>query len=115
MKKYISIVMSAFVAIMFCNCGNSDNWSIKGKIEGADSTMLLLEAPGVNGWYVLDSVLLDESGDFEFQQPIVGYTEIFRLTCKVKKLLRLLLRSILRAQVLNILHIRQRQRAKMDT
>ena len=84
MKKYISIVMSAFVAIMFCNCGNSDNWSIKGEIEGADSTMLLLEAPGVNGWYVLDSVLLDESGDFEFQQPIVGYPEIFSLKANGK-------------------------------
>lgn len=85
MKKYLSIAISAVVATMMWNCGDANSWSIKGTIEGVDSTRLLLEAPGINGWYVLDSVLLEGDGDFEFSQPAVGYPEIFRLSANNHK------------------------------
>jgi hypothetical protein len=85
MKKYLSIALSTVAATMLWSCGNTNNWIVEGSIEGADSTTLLLEAPGINGWYVLDSVLLDKGGDFEFVQPAVGYPEIFRLNANNHK------------------------------
>lgn len=85
MKKYLLIAISAVVATMLWNCGGNNTWTIKGTIEGADSTTLSLEAPGVNGWYVVDSVVLDADGDFEFTQSAVGFPEIFRLNANNRK------------------------------
>lgn len=85
MKKYLSIAIGAVATAMLWSCGDANNWTVKGSIEGADSTTLLLEAPGISGWYVLDSVILDEDGDFEFSQPAVGYPEIFRLNANNHK------------------------------
>ena len=80
MRKYIYIISVIFATCMLWNCSNGNNWTIKGEIEGAaDSTTLCLEAPGLNGWYVVDSVMLDGDGDFEFSQANVGYPEIYRL------------------------------------
>ncbi len=84
MRKYLSIVIVA-VAMVVWSCGENNHWTIEGTAEGADSTMLILEAPGINGWYVLDSVLLDEDGRFEFTQQVVGYPEVFRLSANGKK------------------------------
>lgn len=86
MKKYLSIAVVAVIATMLWSCGDTNNWTVKGSVEGADSTTLLLEAPGINGWYVLDSVHLDKDGDFEFIQPAVGYPEIFRLNVNNHKI-----------------------------
>ena len=84
MKKFLSIALGVAM-LMLWSCGDSNTWTIKGSVEGADSTALLLEAQGVNGWYVMDSVVLDKNGKFEFTQPAVGYPEIFRLSANNKR------------------------------
>lgn len=79
MAKYSIIGICSLLAILLYSCGNGNNWSIEGNIKSGDSVTLYLEAPGLNGWYAMDSVILDKSGDFKFTQPAIGYPEILRL------------------------------------
>ena len=79
MKKYISILSLVVALLATWSCAGDGKWAIEGAVEGGDSTVLYLEAPRGNGWYIMDSVMVDENGEFEFNQAIVGYPEIFRL------------------------------------
>ena len=80
MKKYLSIILCLAVSVLLWNCSEKEGWTIEGSLQGGKSTVLYLEASGVNGWYVMDSMVLDdEEAEFEFTQPKVGYPEIFRL------------------------------------
>lgn len=85
MKKYLSLVVVIAVSAMLWSCGDKNSWTIKGSVEGADSTTLVLEAPGYGGWYALDSVMLDKNGKFKFSQPALGYPEVFRLVANNHK------------------------------
>lgn len=79
MKNHSTIAIAIASLSVICSCGNGNSWSIDGVVDGSDSTTLYLEGLGYNGWYVIDSVVLTDDGDFEFERPIVGYPEIFRL------------------------------------
>lgn len=79
MKKYLSIISALTVSVLLWSCSEKEGWTIEGSLQGGNSTMLYLEGSGVNGWYVMDSTELDEDGEFEFTQPVVGYPEVFRL------------------------------------
>lgn len=79
MKKYSAIAIgTTLIASALCSCGEK-GWTIEGAIEGCDSTTLYLEALSENGWYIMDSVILNGNDNFEFTQPAMGYPEIFRI------------------------------------
>lgn len=69
------------------SCTKSSNeWSIDGRIDGADGQVMLLEASDNGRWYPIDSVELGKSGSFSFSHPASGYPDIYRLRLGAKTL-----------------------------
>lgn len=92
MKKYsviLILIMLTMSTLLSCDNSNDksvidrqngeEGWTLKGNIDGSDSTIVYLERLNDNGWFILDSVLVDNDGDFRFSYPKVGYPEVFRL------------------------------------
>ncbi|MCH5319387.1 MAG: DUF4369 domain-containing protein [Paramuribaculum sp.] len=80
MMNLSKILILAVSAATLLSCSHSDEWRVKGKIEGAEGKTLVLEA-GSNGvWYALDSLTLKKSGDFSFTEKAFPYPDIYRLT-----------------------------------
>ena len=58
-------MMLAAVAIASCS---DKKFTVKGQISNAKDSVLYFENVGLEGVNVLDSVKLDDSGDFSFSQ-----------------------------------------------
>ena len=66
MKKTSWMILAA--AAMLAACSNKNTFTIEGHIDGAQDSVLYLHHMGVTKAEVIDSVKLDESGDFCFEE-----------------------------------------------
>lgn len=78
MYKSASLVLSA---LLLASCGSKDNngsFELKGNFSNAKGEVLYLEKLSAEQPVVIDSVVLDENGDFEFQNytPRIGFYRI---------------------------------------
>ena len=70
----------SIIAINIVACKDSKpQFTIEGKISNADTTVLYLEKRGINSSETLDSIKLDEDGNFKFTQATPGYPEFYLL------------------------------------
>lgn len=75
------VCLIACSIILFASCGNNKRqFTVKGTISNADSTTLYLEKRGLTDIVVLDSIKLDQTGNYSFSEDALEYTEFFRLT-----------------------------------
>ncbi|NBQ48727.1 MAG: peroxiredoxin, partial [Sphingobacteriia bacterium] len=77
MKKMYKSAALLFSALLLASCGNKDNnggFELKGNFINGKGEMLYLEKLSAEQPVVIDSVALDENGDFEFQNysPKIG-------------------------------------------
>lgn len=87
LNQYIAPVIALVVLLTAQSCGKKSNqWSIDGRIDGADGQVMLLEASDNGRWYPIDSVELGKSGSFSFSHDATGYPDIYRLRLGEKTL-----------------------------
>ena len=75
MRKAVAMMLAA---LTIASC--SDNkFTVEGQISNAKDSVLYFENVGLEGINVLDSVKLDDGGDFSFRQEAPGAPEFYRL------------------------------------
>lgn len=79
-----SLGSAALIALASCSGGNE--WKVSGQIEGADGQTMVLEASSNGRWFPIDSVKLNEAGNFKFSHAAAGYPDIYRLRLGDKSL-----------------------------
>lgn len=85
-SSYTKYIMPLALAALFAACKGEPKWHVDGRIEGADGMTMYVEASDNGQWYPLDSVTLDNSGNFAFASPASGYPDIYRLRLDGKTL-----------------------------
>ncbi len=60
-------------------CGDTNEWTIAGNIADATGSTLYVDMAGVGGWVTLDSVRIDDDGDFSYSHAASAYPDIYRL------------------------------------
>ena len=78
MKNFTSKFLGTIAVALSITACSSNEWTVKGDIEGGEGHLLTLEASSNGGWYMLDSLTL-KSDKFDFSQPAAGYPDIYRL------------------------------------
>ena len=78
MKKFFFIVLTTMLTLSACK-EQGEHFNIDGHITSADSKTLYFEAVTLDGIQALDSVKLDDEGDFEFSGARPTNPEFFRL------------------------------------
>lgn len=78
MKKFFFIVLTTMLTLSACK-EQGEHFNIDGHITSADSKTLYFEAVTLDGIQALDSVKLDDEGDFEFSSARPTNPEFFRL------------------------------------
>lgn len=76
MKK---ITFVALAALALSSCNTAPKFNVTGDVSGADGKTLYLEASGLEGVTVLDSVKLKGDGSFSFKQARPESPEFYRL------------------------------------
>ncbi len=71
------LVAGAVLALSACH--GSNEWTVDGRIDGADGKTMVVEACDNGRWYPIDSVTLDGAGRFSISHPAAGYPDIYRL------------------------------------
>lgn len=80
LQLIIIAIITTFTAI---SCGPDEpQFTISGEIKNAEGKTLYLSKIGLDKITVIDSVKLDEDGDFEFKHPQQKYFEFYRLSLK---------------------------------
>ncbi len=89
-KMLCSKVTLAIVAVglmaMFTACNNENEYTISGKITGAEGKVLRLQLLKLDGVQVIDSVKLTESGRYSFSGPKLKEPTFFALNVEKKNL-----------------------------
>lgn len=78
--------LGSAVLIALASCGGGNEWKVSGQIEGADGQTMVLEASSNGRWFPIDSVKLNEAGNFKFRHTAAGYPDIYRLRLGDKSL-----------------------------
>ena len=65
-------------AMMIASC-NDKKFTVEGQIANAKDSVLYFENVGLEGINVLDSVILDDKGDFSFSEDATKAPEFYRL------------------------------------
>lgn len=73
------LTAAALAALCLFGCGNSNEWTVDGRIENAEGKTMYVEASDNGRWYALDSITLDAGGKFSFSHAPAGYPDIYRL------------------------------------
>lgn len=73
------MIIPAVLVLMAVSCSHSNEWTVDGRIEGADGQTMIVEASDNGRWYPIDSVKLDASGNFKVSHQASGYPDIYRL------------------------------------
>ena len=71
MKNFTSNFLGTIAVALSITACSSNEWTVKGDIEGGEGHLLTLEASSNGGWYMLDSLTL-KSDKFDFSQPAAG-------------------------------------------
>ena len=67
------------IALILTACDNREKFTVEGSIEGAPDSMLYFENVGLKDFKTLDSVKLDETGNFCFKAPATEAPEFYVL------------------------------------
>lgn len=78
MKKLFLLTATVIASLTACN--DSNNWTVKGSIDGGSGRTIVLEASDNGRWYSLDSAKIDNSGKFAIESKASGYPDIYRLS-----------------------------------
>ena len=78
MKHIYKAAAVVLAALSVASC-NNNKFTVEGQISGAKDSVLYFENVGLEGINVLDSVKLDEDGDFSFSEAANQAPEFYRL------------------------------------
>ena len=78
MKQLWKATLLFMAALTFASC-NDKKFTVEGQISNAKDSVLYFENVGLEGVNVLDSVKLDEKGDFAFSQESTIAPDFYRL------------------------------------
>ena len=78
MKKVVYFLL-ALVLVGMGACDNGPKFKVQGEIAGAENKTLYLEASGLEGVVLLDSVKLGSNGSFSFAEACPESPEFYRL------------------------------------
>ena len=78
MKHIWKSAAIAVAALAIASC-NDRKFTVEGQISNAQDSVLYFENVGLEGINVLDSVKLDDKGDFSFSEAAPGAPEFYRL------------------------------------
>lgn len=84
--KHTSFYITALAAatIFAASCSRTPKWKVKGTVQGAESSQMVLEGAGALGWYPLDTIMIGSDGAFEFARDAAGHPDIYRLSLNDK-------------------------------
>lgn len=83
MKKMVYFLL-ALLTIGLGACDNEPKFKVQGEVSGAAGKVLYLEASGLNGLVLLDSVKLNGNGSFSFAEARPEAPEFYRLRMEGK-------------------------------
>lgn len=83
MKKMVYFLL-ALLTIGLGACDNEPKFKVQGEVSGAADKVLYLEASGLNGLVLLDSVKLNGNGSFGFSETRPESPEFYRLRMEGK-------------------------------
>lgn len=79
----LKIIIKCFVGLTTLlalnSCGGKNEWTVDGRIEGAEGDLMIVEASDNGRWYPIDSVRIDSAGKFKVTHKASGYPDIYRL------------------------------------
>ncbi len=78
MKHLWKVAAAMMVALGLASCGEK-KFKIEGQVENAKDSLLYLESIGLEGPVAIDSVRLDDDGDFSFSAKQTEAPEFYRL------------------------------------
>lgn len=78
MKHICKAAALVLAALSVASC-NNNKFTVEGQIAGAKDSVLYFENVGLEGINVLDSVKLNDNGDFSFSQDANAAPEFYRL------------------------------------
>ena len=78
MKKVVYFLL-ALVMVGLGACDNGPKFKVQGEVVGAEDKILYLEASGLEGIVLLDSVKLGSNGNFSFAEACPESPEFYRL------------------------------------
>ena len=78
MKKVVYFLL-ALVVVGLGACDNGPKFKVQGEVAGAEDKTLYLEASGLEGIVLLDSVKLGSNGSFNFAEACPESPEFYRL------------------------------------
>ena len=78
MKHICKAAAVVLAALSVASC-NKNQFTVEGQIAGAKDSVLYFENVGLEGINVLDSVKLNDNGDFSFSQDATTAPEFYRL------------------------------------
>ena len=80
MKKILYI--GAIAVLALSSCSDSNQFSIAGVIDGANDEKLIIERSESGTWVVMDTILTDGSGNFDYSAEAPTSPAIYRLERK---------------------------------
>lgn len=83
MLKYMAC---AAAGAMLWSCSGSNEWTVNGRIDGAEGQTMVLESSENGRWLILDSVPINKAGQFTASHKASGYPDIYRLRLGEKTL-----------------------------
>lgn len=79
MKNSIFFAIIA-TAVTITACSDSNSWTVKGNISGANDKTILVQASDNGRWYTLDSIKTGKSGKFNYSHKAAGFPDIYRIS-----------------------------------
>lgn len=80
MKKNFFYLLSLILLIAFESCGEKKpKFEVSGVIENAENEVLYLEQRTLGEPLLVDSIILDQKGEFKFESGALPYPEFFKL------------------------------------
>lgn len=86
MKIINRIALCALAGATLMACSGKNEWTVDGRIEGAEGKTMVLEGSENGIWFVLDSIKINDTGQFVAHRPAAGYPDIYRLRLDGKTL-----------------------------
>jgi len=79
-SSLLKLLATYLVFFLFYSCKDAKPvFTVEGKINGADTTMLYLEKRSLTETTIIDSIKLDKEGNFKFKENSLDYPEFYLL------------------------------------
>lgn len=86
MKLFHCIMLIALTATAVVACSGKNEWTVDGRIEGAEGRTMVLEGSENGRWFFIDSIKINDTGQFRATHAATGYPDIYRLRLDDKTL-----------------------------